>query len=588
MIRKIILAAGVLLGILCLAIAGMHAFSPLLYSPASDSRAPDHVNPLALKHVTSGRSARIIPLVADIIGTPGSFVLNIKSGDFASASRDLQEYRDSLRNLDTLVIQLDLDESELAGFRRAGRENAQILAELLNGTERWDDLKTLEVRFRESGDTAMETSVRYEGETLKRKIQDLYREYLEQDDVILSTGEKFELDTSGHKKSITVFREIVNSITAGDEEKEGTLAGPGDLPVFLNVSPDRASYGDTVRMEGQVKAAGSNNIGDIALFVDSARNVTLRTGPDGSFSHSYRVERDRAGTHTVFAVYEGSLFSPIESFTVEVIPSFLQLGPPRVQSGKVLCQGTLFAGSQPVTGAPVEIRADGKRVATAQTKDDGTFSAQVRLEPGTYSVRAQFEGEGFPLLPSGSESYEVLVPVPPPAGVDGKGFFTDPLSLVVVSGFLCLSGAGAFYYLRRRRHGILPARTPLPVPEMMDAPASVPVGEQVFPPAAPEETPPEPGFPLQAGDVRDVSWQELFRRLRVAVSKVDSLRYPQSLTPREVCASCRDTRIREFVCRFTSGYERVMYAGGDLPREEKDRMMEAYRAVLGILGGKDH
>lgn len=588
MIRRIVLAAGVLLGILCLAIAGMHAFSPLLYSPASDSRAPDHVNPLALKHVTSERSAQIIPLVADILGTPGSLVLNIKSKDFASASRDLQEYRDSLRNLDTLVIQLDLDEGEIAEFRRAGRENAQILAELLNGTERWDDLKALEVRFRESGDSTMETSIRYEGETLKRKIQDLYREYLEQDDVILSTGEKFELDTSAHRASITEFREIVNSITAGDEEKEGTLAGPGDLPVLLSVLPGRASYGDIIRMEGQVKAAGSNNGGEIAIFVDSARNVTLMTGPDGSFSHTYRVEKDRAGTHTVFAVYEGSLFSPIESFTVEVVPSFLQLHPPRVLDGKILCQGTLFAGSQPVTGAPVEIRADGTRVATAQTRDDGTFSAEIRLEPGTSSVQAEFQGEGFPLLPSRSESYEVLVPIPPQAGVDGKGFSIDPLSLMVVSGFLCLSGAGAFYYLRRKKHGILPARTPPPVPEMMDVLAPGPGREQVPPPAASGEIQPKPALTIHAGDMQDESWQELFRRLRVAVSKVASLRYPQSLTPREVCASCRDTRIREFVCRFTSGYERVMYAGGKLPREEEDRMVEAYRAVLGILGGKDH
>ncbi|MDH7510336.1 MAG: hypothetical protein QHH04_04765 [Methanolinea sp.] len=588
MMQRIVLAAGVLLGILCLAIAGMHAFSPLLYSPASDSRATDHVNPMALKHVTSERSARIIPLVADIIGTPGSLVLNIRSKDFASASRDLQEYRDSLRNLDTLVIQLDLDESEIAGFRRAGRENAQILAELLNGTERWDDLKALEVRFRESGDTAMETSIRYEGETLKRKIQDLYREYLEQDDIILSTGDKFELDTSGHRKSITEFREIVNSITAGEEEKEGTLAGPGEIPVLLTVAPDRAFYGDIVRMDGQVKAAGSNNAGEIAIFIDSARNITLRTGPDGSFSHSYRVERVRAGTHTVFAVYEGSLFSPIESFTVEAVPSVLQLEPPRVQNGKVLCQGTLFAGSQPVKGAPVGIRADGKQVATAQTKDDGSFSAEIRLNPATYSVRAEFQGEDFPLLPSGSESYEVLVPVPPPAGSDEKGFFIDPLSLVVVSGFLCLSGAGALYYLRRRKPVILPARNLPASPEITDAPAPVPGGEQVSPPALPAEMQPEPGLTLHPGDMRDVSWPELFRRLRIAVSKVASLRYPQSLTPREVCASCRDTRIREFVCRFTSGYEKVMYAGGGLPREEEDRMMEAYRAVLRILGGKDH
>jgi hypothetical protein len=588
MTRRIVLAAGILLGILCLAIAGMHAFSPLLYSPASDSRAPDHVNPLALKPVTSGRSARIIPLVADVINTPGSLVLNIKSRDFASASRDLQEYRDSLRNLDTLVIQLDLEEGEFAEFSRAGRQNAQILAELLNGTERWDDLQALEVRFRESGDTTMETSIRYEGETLRRKLQDLYRDYLEQDNVILSTGEKFELDTSGHRAGITGFREIVSSITAGEDEKAPIVAGPADPAVLFSITPDRASFGDTVRMEGRIKAAGGNTTGDIAIFIDSEKNVVLWTGPDGSFSHSYSIGRIRAGTHTAFAVWKGTLFSSIESFSVEAVPSSLQLLPPRVTGNRVLFQGTLSAGLRPVAGATIEIRADGKRVATAQTKDDGSFSTEARLEPGTHGVRAEFQGEGFPLLRSESETHEVIVPVPPPPGISREGFSIDPLSLVVVIGFLCLSGGAALYYLRRRKPVILPPRTPAPVPGITDAGTPVPGGEQVSPPPALEEIQPGHGLSLQAGDIRDVSWPELFRRLRLAVSKVSSLRYPQSLTPREICASCRDPRIREFVCRFTSGYEKVMYAGGKLPREEEDRMVQAYQAVLGILGGKDH
>jgi len=206
--RKAVLAAGVALGILCLVLIGMQAGSPLLYSPESDAYARDHVNPLALQTVTGDRSSRVAPLIADIINTPGSLVFNIKLKDFASASQDLQEYRNSLKNLDTLVINLDMTESELAEFKRAGQENSRILAELLNGTERWDELQTLEVRFQESGDTEMMTSITYEGETLKRKMQDLYRDYLEQDDVILSTGERLAIDTAGYDRSTVDFREI--------------------------------------------------------------------------------------------------------------------------------------------------------------------------------------------------------------------------------------------------------------------------------------------------------------------------------------------------------------------------------------------
>jgi len=483
---------------------------------------------------------------------------------------------------------MDMTESELAEFKRAGQENYRILAELLNGTERWDELRTLEVRFRESGDTGMVTSITYEGETLKRKMQDLYRDYLEQDDVILSTGERFEIDTAGYEASTVDFREIVNGISSEMEGGGEEIAGLDESTISLEVSPGRVSYGDTVRMEGRVEDAADGSPGEVVLFIDSAKKVTLRSGQDGYFSYGHLVERDRAGTHTVFAVRDGSLFSTLESFTVDAVPSELLLGPPRVLDGKVLCQGTLSAGTRPVRAAPVEIAADGKRLATVQTGDDGTFTAEVRMAPGAYRLRAEFQGEGFPLLRSESEPYEVVVPVPPPASGEEEGFTVDPLSLLVVCGFLCLSGAGAFYYLRHRKHRIRLPRAATPVPESPPGETPVSAGEQAPAPQVPAELAPGPGLPPTATDGLEGPWPHLFRRLRSAVSKAASLRYPHSLTPRELCALCGDARIREFVCRFASGYEKVVYAGMRLRREEEECMVQAYRTVLGVLEGEDH
>jgi len=231
-------------------------------------------------------------------------------------------------------------------------------------------------------------------------------------------------------------------------------------------------------MEGRVEDVVDGSPGEVVLFIDSAKKVTLRSGQDGYFSYGHLVERDRAGTHTVFAVRDGSLFSTLESFTVDAVPSELLLGPPRVLDGKVLCQGTLSAGTRPVRAAPVEIAADGKRLATVQTGDDGTFTAEVRMAPGAYRLRAEFQGEGFPLLRSESEPYEVVVPVPPPASGEEEGFTVDPLSLLVVCGFLCLSGAGAFYYLRHRKHRIRLPRAAIPVPESPPGETPVSGGEE--------------------------------------------------------------------------------------------------------------
>lgn len=588
--RTIFLAAATVLCITCLALAGMRAGSPLLYSPAFDSRADGHTNPLALRPETGERSARMLTLLADVIGTPGSIVLNIKSGDFESAARDLREYRDAVGNLDTLVVQVDLLDGGISEFRRAGKKNLQILAELLNGTERWDELRSLELRFREAGDTGAVTSIRYEGEALKRRIQDLYREYLAHNEVVLSTGERFEVDTSGYMSSISDFREIVDRITRESGEGASSPESPGEdlfptgnKPLLtLEVSPRRATYGDIVVARGQVENAPPGPPTGIDLYIDLGKVGTVAGSPDGSFSYSHRVERDRVGTHTVFAVLGGTVFSPMDSFSVEEIPTVLSLDPPLTSPGKVHCHGNLHAGSRPVREAPVEILAGGSKLATARTGEDGSFSADVRLAPGTYRVRAVFEAEGFPLLPSESQSWEVVVLAP--AAVDTAGDpAAGPLALLVPALFLCLAGAGSLYYIRRRGMGRHTHRAPPHIP-------AVP-GKEATPgiPVAYAEDTVTPEVPLaEAAATPETPWHVLLRSLRGAVGKRESIRSPQSLTPREMCRICRDVRARDLVCRFAEGYEKVVYAGETLPEEEGLRVVRDARDALRILEGGDH
>ncbi|MDI9633961.1 MAG: hypothetical protein QFX32_07920 [Methanolinea sp.] len=590
--RTILLAAATVLCIACLALAGMRAGSPLLYSPASDARADGHVNPLALRPVTGERGARMITLLADVIGTPGSIVLNIKSGDFENAARDLREYSNLVKSLDSLVVQIDLDEKDITEFRRASKKNLQILAELLNGTERWDELRSLELRFREAGDTGAVTSIRYEGEALNMRIQDLYREYLAHDEVILSTGERFEIDTSGYRASISDFREIVDRVTREHEEGASGPGSPveylypsGTKPLLtLEVSPRRASYGDTVVARGRVENAPAGLGPEIDLYIDLEKAGTVTGNPDGSFSYSHPVERDRAGTHTVFAVLGGSVFSPMDSFSVEEIPTALSLDTPLASPGKVQCRGNLHAGPRPVRQAPVEIFAGGSKLATVHTGDDGSFSAGLRLAPGAYRVRAVFHADGFPLLPSESEPREVVVPAPA-AGAPGGEPAAGPVALLVPAGLLCLAGAGSLYYLRRRAAGSRAARRPQQqVPRSLENEA--PREEDVVHPrdaAAPGVAPEG-----HAATTVEITWQGLLRSLRGAIGERESIRSPQSLTPREMCGICRDLRARDLVCRFAEWYEKVVYAGETLPEEEGLLVVQHARDALRILGEGDH
>ncbi|MCQ8893782.1 MAG: carboxypeptidase-like regulatory domain-containing protein [Methanolinea sp.] len=587
--RSVFFFTGALLAGICLYGLALHAGNPLLYSPLSDAVAKDHANPEAFEQVKGDRTGRLVPFIADIISTPGSLVLNIKTKDFAAAARDLREYGETVKNLDTVVIQLDLTEGELEEFRRAGRQNYLILSELLNGTERWDELKTLEVRFRESGDSGTVTSITYEGESLRRRLQDLYREYVEQDDAIIGTGKKFDLDTSAYRSSISDFREIVNSISRDGKDARDQVSDKSTLPVpepgiFLRLSPSRVSYMDTIRMDGAILSGAGKTPVDVSIFIDSRKVTTVRASPDDSFSYLYQVERIPRGSHTVFATSDDSRFSDIETFIVEGSPTSLTLDPPTISSGQVLFRGRLSSGQIPVGGAPVTIIAGGRKVATVETAKDGSFSSRARLSPGTYRVSAEFMGEGFPLDYSRSAVFEVTVASAAIPARDGGSW--DPFLAGVLVAVLCASGAGAYFYLRRR--GRVP-RAAAGIPKTMEAADSVPAPVQAGDTAG--KTNGEEGTDHTGGlPGEGEAWQlpDLFMRLRRAVSRYVPVRYPQSLTPREVCSLCRNFPAGDVVCRFTRSYERFRYSGEALPGDEEMGLFQSFRAAMHLLGGEDN
>lgn len=575
----------------CLLLIGMQAGSPLLYSPRSDAGGADHTNPAALDRVTRDRAAQVLPLVSDLLDSPGSLVLNIKGRDFEYAARDLQEYRQLSRNLDSLVINLDMTEGELNEFRRANQQNLAILTELFNGTGRWDELQTLEIRYRDSGDSQMLTSIIYEGESLRRRIQDLYRDYLEQDRIMIETGEKFDLDTTAYTRSITDFREIVSQI---DQEQDARMvtslpsATPGErqYTLTIGIKDARVSYMDSVVIDGLLWVHEKAKREEVDLFIDSARVGTIPTNPDGSFSYSRLIEHDRGGTHTVFAVYSGYVFSEIRTFFVETQETMLDLETPVLERGRVAFQGHLLAGPTPVADAPIEILAGGKRAGTTTTGKDGGFYTLVKLSPGNHNVKAFFPGDTFPLAPAESMTFEVLVPETPHAIEGEDSLLFTPLHAVVLAVSLCVSCLVAFFYLRRKRPAFPP---PVPVFHLpgegvdgsqrgTEVPNTADEGTVAVSPALVSAR--ESG---EAHPNRELS--SLFTALRKSVSRHLAFMYPLSLTPRELCLMCQKLPFREEVCRFTRGYEQARYSGVAVSEDEQDAIVHsATTAIKGLEG----
>jgi hypothetical protein len=579
----------------CLVLIGMQAWSPLLYSPRSDARAEDHTNPAALDRVTGDRAAQVLPLVSDLLNSPGSLVLNIKGRDFEYAARDLQEYREISRNLDSLIINLEMTESELDEFRRANQQNLQILTELFNGTERWEELQTLEIRYRDTGDSQMLTSITYEGEALRRRIQDLYRDYLDQDQVMLETADKFALDTKDYRQSVTDFREIVQQVDQNQEERMDALqvpAPPGERPYKLTllIENGRVSYRENVAMQGLLWVHEKGRADEVDLFIDSHKVGTIVTGPDGSFRYDHLVERDRAGTHTVFAVYSGSVFSEIRTFLVETESTSLDLEFPSLQGGHALFTGLLRAGTTPVQNAHIEILAEGKRAATTFTGTDGHFSVELKLSPGTHRAKALFSGETYPLAPSESVTYEISIPDPSLQLQSETGLLANPLHAGILAVSVCASCLIAFFYLRRRRPGYIP---PAPVFHLPGGGAEEGAGEKEEGGSAADLVPSLGDLPIpDSGEAGDADTRgelyPLFSTLRMAVSRHLAFFHPLSLTPRELCTMCRGLPIRSAVCRFTEGYEKARYAGGAVSEGDRELMVQSYSSAIENLEGRDH
>jgi hypothetical protein len=532
----------------------------------------------------SDRARQVLPLVSDLIDKPSTLVLKIRGRDFASAARDLQEYRDLTRTLDTLVIDLDLGESDIAEFGRASGKNALILGDLMNSTERWDELRTLEIRYRDAGDPQTLTSITYEGESLRRHVQDLYREYITQDQAALNAAAHYGLNTTGYEAGTREFRSLANDVSADQEKRMGELPGaPGGMPAVLTLAVDPAAgaYQDTLALSGRLGGTQNGNV-PVDLFIDSRRAGTVNTGGDGAYSFRYTVNDLPSGDHTAFAVHAGSVFSPLQEFRVDETRTEITLDiPPPRESGALLCQGVLTAGGRPVPGMPVQVLVDGAGAARPVTGDRGEYRALVKASPGTHRVSARFDQRGLPL--SGSTSPVVEVTVPEAAAAAGRPWWgpVPPVQAGIMAVAAGLAALGAWAYLRRNRRAPRRPRAASRGPAGAGPAATLsgPPGPGGQHPAAGKDTALAEFLAMAGTDLREAVFF-LFSHLRSVAGAGLSLANPASLTPRELCERIRGSGKESPVCRFTRAYEAIRYGGAAGGPVEQEELVKSYTASL--------
>lgn len=538
---------------ICLLLILPHTAAPALYTPTMDAETDLHDRVSVLRQATQDNSGVLLPLMEDIFSSSGTLVLNINLKDFSSAQRDLDEYLAQTRQFDNLVIRLDMSQSDLEEWRRLNAQNKDDLLELFEDTQRFSELKQLEIKYRDADNPDMLYSIMYEGEALKSKIKETVASYESRSEKMVSVSEKFGVKTEAYEESVDDAKEISQDVEEEQEERAGVIqkevvAPRLDLRITLGLEPSEVRYGDTLIISGKLSGTDKRIV---SLYLDSRIFKNLTAAADGTFLQREEIEKIRTGMHTLYATTDGR-FSDVVSFRVISRNTTLSL----TQSGSRTITGQLRADDIPVSGAPIRILSGGRQIATPKTTTDGTYTADLKLAEGEHHITAIFDDTAYPLLRA--ESDEIRITVDPPK----EASTLENYIVIFLSGIvLILAGAGGIWYLRRRS-GIVTREVILVIEDPPEIIAeSIEETEEETPPI-PDEFDPSTDTALSTYHaLEDSDYPAALRSLFLGLAQQAGIEHPQTATVGDI----REMRAADTALHaWLAAYELVLY-GGQIP-----------------------
>jgi len=445
------------IGVFLLTPPNISAQQPLLYTAKNASISGYHEDLALTGNLTRTDGDRVLSEWATSLNLTGSLVQDIKLSDFKSANRLLPQFLRLGQSLSGLVEQMDMGDTDVATFQQDNQANIQALQQLLNQTVEFDQFKSQEIQYLEGGDTAMLRSVQFQGEELRKKVQENYQGYVSREKQIVNVSQKYGLNTSAYEQSVQDFAAIVAALKAVQDERatsvpvaileiQGQQSGGLPAITFL-VVPDHGVYGDLLSMAGTVSGSVET---EVTIFLDGKPLAGVVTGEGGRFNFQYLVGKIEAGQHMAYASAGVSL-SDERSFTITRMNTILSLTIRLVEVNGIwnaVCTGNLTTErDQPVVDAPIQVLLDGNLVAQATTDANGSYQATVQnLIGGSHVLEARFNMAGFPLNGSdtmnGTKSAPVKIEV-----LSNHGLLAQILYILGIGG----AAVGAVFYLRRRR-----------------------------------------------------------------------------------------------------------------------------------------
>lgn len=517
-----ILAA--LLVLLCVGLLAVQAQDPLLWT-AENTENPAEADLSAAEKIDAKSAESLLPLMEEILGQGSTVVLSVQVKDWESAQKDLKEYSEMTRSMDSLVVKLDLTGTDIDEFRKKSRENLQSLTTLVNGTARLEEIR---VEYRDEKDPGKLYSLVYEGEALKKELQGAASTYERAAAKTVAIGKKYEAETAAHTESVRDFRAIV-----GEETKGGGIALPPPA-LSLAIEPTEAKFGDLITLKGAAPAGKT-----VEAFVDS--RPAGRAQSTGAYTIEHRIERGRAGPHLAY-VQAGDAVSGLVEFTVLTSPAELTLA-----ANESRVWGALTANGRGVAGAKIALLVDGAEATRLTTGEGGRYEENISLADGRHTLQALFSGEGFPL--DAAESPEVVV--------EKGGLPTTAVALLLI-----LLMGGVILYRRRQRGD--------------EAPPTL--AERLVTPPPPNEE--EEEVPVTIANLTlEEAAVALWQGLADAAERQYGVKNARSRTPREIAAALAETPAHDPAEAFAMLYEAIRYAGLPCGENEVAHLEALYHAV---------
>ncbi|MDD1653788.1 MAG: hypothetical protein LUQ64_04505, partial [Methanomicrobiales archaeon] len=565
---------------------GFNFTSPELYTPENHSSSQYFVNPRYQEMGEWQSSEDLLEIMSELMDDTGSVVVNIREKDFETAEKEYRRLVNLGRNLDNIVVDLDLSETEMGEFNKYNRRNQELIGRLLEDSKRFEELKKLEIRYRDEKNPSALYSVTYEGEGLKTQIQEVTRQYDQQAPAFTRLGQELNLNTSTYLQSVSdveSLSEETESIQETRKAEADTLrrtstsadAMPASVDsLTLEVQPDRATFGETLRLTSWLQGRFPGEQA-VDVYMDGQRWASGRSDAQGLFVYDLRVEQLRPERHILYTAHQ-DIYSPLVNVTITPTTAELTLDAHQEGEQNVSISGLLTAsGGIPVAGAEVDVYLNNIRVMYAYTRGDGTYQTFLPLQAGTYTFRTELADSTFPLEPTESAPVTLMMA----GSTSGRSVIT---TIMIYATFLILFSMGAVIYFRHQRGREIPLElknpfafltfpgrkeSPSPAPPEPAAATSPPPDEKSAPaPAAAEpEKSPDRSRDMVAAQYRQLviggdfsnAVQGLYLFLRDQLARKYRIRDHRSFTPRELWRLTNNKPCFGPFTKFVHQYETV-------------------------------